>query len=87
MEIKPILITVTDGRRSNILRHQFFHYKNNIKAAFIVIYEHEYSNKSIYDEIKTIEKISGLNINIIIKKARFSDIQEVTNIYNEIKNL
>lgn len=87
MNIKPILITVTDGRRKNILRHQFLHYKDFIKDAYIIIYEHEHTNKLIKNEIEEIINSYGQNIHILTHKARFSDIQEVTNIYNQIKNL
>lgn len=83
--MKPILVTVT-GHRTNTLKHQLNHYKNDVKDAFIVVYEHENSNKSTKDEVEQIAKEEGFNIHTVRTHRPF-DWEQVTNIYNEIKNI
>lgn len=82
--MKPLLVTVT-GHRSNTLKHQLMHYKNDIKDAFIVAYEHENSDKSIRDEVEQIAKETGFKIHTVRTHRPF-DWEQVTNIYNEIKD-
>jgi hypothetical protein len=82
--MKPLLVTVT-GHRTNTLKHQLMHYKNEIKDAFIVAYEHENSDKSTKEEVEEIAKEQGFKIHTVRTHRPF-DWEQVTNIYNEIKD-
>ena len=82
--MKPLLFTVT-GHRTNTLKHQLMHYKNEIKDAFIVAYEHENSDKSTKEEVEEIAKEQGFKIHTVRTHRPF-DWEQVTNIYNEIKD-
>lgn len=83
--MKPILVTVT-GHRTNTLKHQLRHYKNDVRDAYIIVYEHENSNKSTKDEVEAIAKEEGFKIHTVRTHRPF-DWEEVTRIYNEIKDL
>ena len=50
--MKPLLVTVT-GHRTNTLAHQLNHYKDEIRDAFIVVYEHENSDKTTKAEVES----------------------------------
>jgi hypothetical protein len=81
--MKPLLVTVA-GHRTNTLKHQLNYYKDKIRDAFIVVYEHENSDKKKSEEINEIVKEFGFKIHTIRTHRPF-DWEKVTNIYNEIK--
>jgi hypothetical protein len=81
--VKPLLVTVT-GHRTNTLKHQLNYYKDKIRDAFIVVYEHENSDNKVSEEINEIVKEFGFNIHTIRTHRPF-DWAQITNIYNEIK--
>ena len=83
--MKPLLVTVT-GHRTNTLAHQLNHYKDEIRDAFIVVYEHENSDKTTKEEVEDIAKKKGFKIHTVRTHRPF-DWEEVTRIYNEIKDL